>query len=190
MVGYLVSVLTKGPTYEDRSLHDRLARSLLCGAAVAQESSREDFQKFCEAWKGRWVGDVTWVADWPAYGKRGDKVTAYVEINVAEDGNALTGRLFGGKGSATVVGFYDAAAKQIKWLWVNSGGAVDQALISMKDGKWTFHSTGSLADGTKTESASTVTISDNGNLHTWTGTGKVGDKKTDDQHDVWRRVSR
>lgn len=113
-----------------------------------------------------------------------------LSVHSTEDGNALTGRLFGGKGSATVVGFYDAAAKQIKWLWVNSGGAVDQALISMKDGKWTFQSTGSLADGTKTESTSTVTISDNGNMHTWTGSGQVGDKKTDDQHDVWRRVNR
>lgn len=162
----------------------------LTAPLCAQESSREDFQKFCEAWKGRWVGDVTWVADWPAYGKRGDKVMAYVEINISEDGNALTGRLFGGKGSATVVGFYDAAAKQIKWIWVNSGGAVDQALISVKDGKWVFQSTGSLGDGTKTQSTSTVTISDNGNMHTWTGTGQVGDKRTDDQHDVWRRVSR
>ena len=42
----------------------------------------------------------------------------------------------------------------------------------------------------KKESTSTVTISENGNMHTWTGSGKVGDKKTHDQHDVWRRVSR
>ena len=126
----------------------------------------------------------------PAYGKRGDKVTAYVEINVVEDGNAMTGRLFGGRGSATFVGFFDAGAKQIKWLWVNSGGATEQALINQKDGKWTFQGTGSLSDGTKTEYVSTVTISDNGNMHTWTGSGKVGDKKTDDQHDEWRRVNK
>jgi hypothetical protein len=41
---------------------------------------RQDFDEFCRAFEGRWVGEVTWVADWEAFGKRGDKVEAYPDV--------------------------------------------------------------------------------------------------------------
>ena len=90
----------------------------------AHESSREDFREFCETWEGRWTGDVTWVADWPGLGKRGEKVTAYWEGRMAEDGNAMIGKFFGGTGSSTSLVYYDPGVKQIKWLWIESGGAL------------------------------------------------------------------
>ena len=163
--------------------------AVLASPAYSQESSREDFRDFCKAFEGRWVGDVTWVADWAAYGKRGDKVTAYFEGKIIEDGNAFMGRFFGGTGSGTSLVMYDAGAKRIKWIWINSGGSASQDIV-FRDGKnWVSKSVGCTADGTKTEYLSTITVSDDGNTHTWTGSGKVGGKKVDDQHDVWRRVS-
>jgi hypothetical protein len=44
-----------------------------------QTTSRREFKEFCRLMEGRWGGDVIWVANWPGFGKRGDKVTAYAE---------------------------------------------------------------------------------------------------------------
>ena len=162
--------------------------AILGSPAFAQESSREDFQKFCEAWEGRWVGQVTWVADWPGLGKRGDKVTAYWEGRLTDDGNTMIGKFNGGTGSSTSFIFFDPADKQIKWLWVESGGRVCHTTMHSKDGKWFQKGTSVSPDGSESEYESTVTITDNGDTHTWTGSGTVDGKKIDDQHDVWHRM--
>lgn len=171
-------------------LSSALLVAFLAAPVFAQESSREDFQEFCKAIQGRWVGDVTWVADWPGLGKKGEKVTCYWEGRVAEDGNVLIGKFFGGNGSETSLIYFDAGAKQVKWTMVSSGGNVTQNVVYRKDGKWRQKSEGSNPDGTKTRYMSTATISDDGNTWTWEGSGTVGDEKTDDQHDVWRRANK
>ena len=136
------------------------------------------------------MGDVTWVADWPGLGKKGEKVTAYSENTVTEDGNAMVTKFYGGNGSGTGLIAFDALAKQIKWMWVSSGGYVGQSTLQKVNGKWVEKGVGSTPDGTKNEWTSTVTIADNGNTHTWTGTGTLGGEKVADQHDVWRRASK
>ena len=62
--------------------------------AFGPQSTREDFKEFCQALAGRWVGDIAWIMDWPGFGKRGDKVTAYAENKIAEDGHARHTRFF------------------------------------------------------------------------------------------------
>ena len=172
------------------SLSTAVLLAVAVSNASAQESSRDDFRAFCQAVEGRFVGKVTWVADWPGLGKKGDKVTAYFEGKMAEDGHALTGRWYAGDGSATGLYYYHAAEKRIKVVWVNSGGGVGQCIISRKGNQWSIEGSGCLADGTKTTSTSTLTITDDGNTHTYTGTGTVGGEKTDDQLDVYRRVNK
>lgn len=167
-----------------------LFAAILASPTFAQTSTREDFQEFCETWRGRWAGEVTWVADWPGLGKRGETVTAYWEGRVTEDGNAMIGKFYGGTGSSTSFIFFDPGAKQIKWLWVESGGRVSRSTMHKKDGKWVQEGSGTSPDGAKNEYVSTVTISDNGNTHTWTGSGTVDGKRVDDQHDVWRRMAK
>jgi hypothetical protein len=149
--------------------------------ALGQQSSRNDFREHCQAFQGRWVGEVTLVADIPGVGKRGEKVTAYSEIRVAEDGNALIGKWYGGNGSATFLAVYDAGAKQIKAMEVTTEGEVGHIIFYKKDKKWIEERTGSKSNGTPTKYTNTVTITDNGNTHTWTGSGTV---------DVFRRVSK
>ena len=80
----------------------------------AQESTREEFVEFCKAIQGRWIGDVTWLTDWPGLGKKGDRVTAYWEGVIIEDGNALHGRFYAGSGSSSHLVIFDAGAKQIQ----------------------------------------------------------------------------
>jgi hypothetical protein len=155
----------------------------------AQEASREDFREYCQVQQGRWIGDVTWVADWPGFGKKGDKVVAYFEANMAEDDNAMTMRFFGGQGSATGLCYYDSRAKRIRLLWALSSGASIQVIAYKKDGQWVQESSNSLPDGRLAESIDQLTVSDNGNTHTVTGRGKLDDESTDDHYAVWRRVS-
>ncbi|MGI6418828.1 MAG: hypothetical protein ACOX1P_24535 [Thermoguttaceae bacterium] len=163
----------------------------LAAPVSAQESNREDFNEFCKAIGGRWVGEVTWIVDWPGIGKKGDKVTCYAELTVVEDGHAMTGRWWGGAGSGTGLCYFDAAAKQIMWIWVNSGGAVSQGTIAKKGkSSWVESTSGCLPDGTKLTHTSTLTFSDDGNTHTYLGGGTAGDKKTDPRHDVWRRAGK
>lgn len=102
----------------------------------AQQASREDFKKYCQMWEGRWVGDVTWVTDWPGFGKKGDKVTAYFEATMVEDGNLMATRFFGGAGSGTGIVLYDAGAKQIKLMWATSSGSMSQGVAFKKNGQW------------------------------------------------------
>jgi len=158
--------------------------------AFAQQATREEFKEYCQAMAGRWVGDVTWIMDWPGFGKRGDKITAYGENKISEDGHVMVTRFFGGPGSNAGTVVYDAGAKQIRGTGGDSGGSTWIAIIYKKNGKWISAETGSHADGTKYEGTYTVTISDNGNTHRWTGSTKIPGKKADELNDVWRRVGK
>jgi hypothetical protein len=90
-----------------QALATALLVSFLASLSAAQETTREDFKKYCELSKGRWLGEVTWVADFPGFGKKGEKVTAYAENSIVEDGNAMMARFQGGQGSGTELIVYD-----------------------------------------------------------------------------------
>lgn len=86
----------------------------LCSSVFADEhktTTKEEFKEWCDAWKGRWVGEVTFVADWPGLRKRGENVTAYFEATAIEDGKRMLWKFFGGAGSGTILFAYDAVAK-------------------------------------------------------------------------------
>jgi hypothetical protein len=166
-----------------------LAAMLITLPALGQDSTRKDFDKLCSDMVGRWVGDVTWITDWPGFGKKGDKVTAYWEGRMSEDGNVLIGKFLGGDGSSTGMIFYDAVAKKIRATTVTSAGSVEEA-VCHRDGKnWVQLVQFKLPDGTKGKVKSVGTITDGGKTWTWTMNGKVGDDEIKDQQDVWRRVS-
>lgn len=196
------SVVVKGRTETWKDIRSTIifrqisGRWLIAHAhwSVAQpqvvEGTREEFREYCQMMTGRWVGDVTWDADWPGMGKRGEKATAYGEIRLAEDGHALVGRFFGGAGSWTWTAVYDAGARQIRSTGVDSGGTIWSVVFQKKDGKWLLTETGSMADGTKYDGKYTMTISDNGNVRRTTGVTTVPGKKADALNNVFRRVSK
>jgi hypothetical protein len=159
-------------------------------ALLGQTSSRAEFEEYCKAWEGRWVSDLTWIADWPGLGKKGDKVTCYWEGRIVADGNALLGVFYGGDGMGTGITYFDPGTKQIKGAGVSSGGTVRNSVVFKKDGKWQELRTGSTPDGNKVEEKNTLTISNGGKTHTWSGTGTIGSEKMDPLRDVWRRVSK
>ena len=162
---------------------------MIATPAVAQESSRADFDELCKAMQGRWVGDVVWTSDWPGLGEKGDKVRAYAEIKIIEDGNALLGRFYGGNGSGTWITAYDAASKNIRENWVTSGGTTWTKTWYKEDGKWVGILEGSNDDGSKIKAKDILTISENGNKHSYSGATTVGGEPADELRDVWVRVS-
>ena len=163
---------------------------LIVGArvGVAQETSEEEFKAYQSAMEGRWVGEVTWIADWPGVGKKGDKVTGYSAMRAAADGHALVGQFYGGNGTSQWITVYDAGAKQIRQVGADSGGTMWNCLISRQGGHWRSQCAGSLADGTKTEGDYMLNISDDGNTHRWTGSTTIGGEAADPLQDVWTRV--
>lgn len=164
--------------------------TVLAPALFGQDTSKEDFDTFCEALTGRWVGDVKLVADWPGEGKQGDKITGYAEWRPVADGNALSLVYYGGTGSGVALLMYDAGSKTIRWAGVSSGGTLWNRVVYKKGEQWVNKLNGSLPDGKKIVGELVVTVSDDGDTHTWTGQLTVGGEKADPVHDVWRRVSK
>lgn len=156
----------------------------------AQESTREDFNDYCRMMEGRWIGDVVWVADWPGFGNKGDKVTAYLDWKVTDGGHALVGKYYGGAGSGTILTCFDAGSRQIKETAVSSGGTVWNTIIFRKDGKWMSKSTGSNPDGSEIVGNSVINISDDGKTHRMSGSTTIGGEKVDELRDVWRRLGK
>ena len=155
---------------------------------VKTTSSQKDFKEFCETVEGRWIGEVIWITDWPGFGKKGDKVTAYSEFTVGEGGNVMTGRFYAGPGSGTVLAHYDARTRQIWERAVSSGGNVWNHLIYKHDGAWHVQTTGSTADGKKISGTSIRSFSDKGKTQRWSGAWSIDGKKLDPLRDVFRRL--
>jgi hypothetical protein len=162
----------------------------LTPSVLGQEATPEDFAKFCADIQGRWVGDVTWVIDWPGLGNKGEKVTAYWEGRTSLEGNLLLGKYHGGTGTDTGMTFFDPARKRIRAVSVNSGGTIMESIVYLQEGKWIQETEVTLPDGVKGRLKSIGTITDGGSTWTWEVNGKVGEDVVEDQKDVWRRVAK
>ena len=156
----------------------------------SKSQTRADFQKYCSLNEGRWIGNVTWVTDWPGFGKKGDKITAYYEARKSEDGNAVITRFLGGPGSETGLVFYDPAAKKIRSVTVSSGGTVFRATLTPVGDNWRQHVDVTLPDGTKGIMKNVLIFTDGGKTMTLHINGKVGDDVIKDRTIIWRCVSK
>ena len=159
-------------------------------SSAAQRSTFSDFEDFVDTMEGRWVGEVTWITDWPGLGQKGDKTTGHTEMRSAADGRVLIASFYGGNGTSRWVTVFDAASGEIRELGSDSGGTIWECVMSRSSGQWMSRCNGSLADGTRTVGEHTLAVSDNGNTHRWRGSNTVGGVETDPLQDVWRRVSR
>ena len=152
------------------------------------QSTQADFKEYCDAMQGRWLGEVVWVTDWPGFGKKGDKVTAYSDYRISHNGNVLQGRFNGGPGLGIGLYHYDAGKKQIQGRWVSSGGSVFNQVIYKKDGQWHNHETGSVADGRPIVMSSIHHFSDDGKTHRRSGSVKIDGKDQGPLQDVFRHI--
>ncbi len=162
---------------------------LVCCASSlqAQQATRDEFQAFCKLIEGRWIGTTVRVAD-SVFGKKGEKATSYFNSTLAADGNVLIGTFQSGEGSGKWIVNYDPGERMIVGISISSGGDFQRFKIVKEQGKWTQYVQGHQADGTPTERKESLTVSDDGDTHTWSGSSSVDGKPNDDHSVIWRRI--
>ena len=161
----------------------------VCSGVLASDSSHADFERFCQLMEGRWVGEVTWVADWPGLGKKGEKSVAFLTYTPTDDGQGMLVKFNGGSGSATGLAVYDAAGKEIRFQFVVSGGYVGQQIITIAGNQVTFSGIGSLPDGRRHIGRTERMFSETGRSFEDKVTGKINDQPTDEVSQTFRKVS-
>ncbi len=103
---------------------------------VAQQSTFADFEAYRDAMVGRWVGEVTWITDWPGQGKKGEKTIGHVENRSEADGRVLSLSFYGGSGTSRSIVVFDAATGRIVETGSDSGGTTWVCSISRQAGEW------------------------------------------------------
>lgn len=159
-----------------------------CTTTKAQESTHEDFKQWGEAITGRWVGDITLIADWEWIGKNaGEKVVSYHTTKWVADGHALLAETFIGEGTRTELHFWDPSKRQIRLRAVTSSGQSWEAVVWKKnDNVWRWKLKGSLKDRTEQRCSGVVAFKEGS--YVVEGESTLGDKKLLPLRDVLKRV--
>jgi len=156
-------------------------------AAPAPKQPATGLQELGDLLVGRWTSDVTWAVDYPGLGKKGEKVTGFDVWRRTVDGAALEcDWLLGATCGRTVI-WWDASAKQIRTLDVDSGGNWAQGTITKQGTKWVWATAGSFADGRRVEYQSETTFPDNGRSRVTAG-ATILDGVRNEFRDVFKRV--
>jgi hypothetical protein len=96
---------------------------------TAQKSTLNDFYAFCDLLEGRWMVDVTLIADWPGIGlKRGEKFKGYDSFTKILDGEALEWSSVGGEGEFRAIFHWDSHSSTIHCNAYTSGGAMHHSV--------------------------------------------------------------
>jgi hypothetical protein len=167
-----------------------LVASTVVGQAGEGRLTPQDFQEFGELMVGRWIGDVTLVADWPAFGKKGDKVVAHLTVRWIADRKGIEAEAYGGSGAGRGFAFFDPGSGIIKECRVSSDGTAGSIEIRKTNGNWVWRNTGHLADGTPFEANGQTIVSECGDELTHVGTGTIGGEPMLPLKDVFRRISK
>lgn len=167
-----------------------LAASMVVGQTEGGSATPEDFAEYGDLMVGRWIGEVTLIADYPGIGKKGEKVIGHAVTRWISDRRGLEGEWFGGQGVGKSIAFWDPASKRIVQYAVDSGGTIARWQIWKEGDKWVFEGGETLPDGSKTEGKGATIVKDGGSTLVFEGTFTMNGKKTMDMHDVYRRASK
>ncbi len=158
---------------------------------VQAEPTSNLLQEYGNLIVGRWLGDVTWVADWPGLGKKGDKAVVHLAVRWIADKKGLEDEGVGGQGTGKSIYFFDPSSKKIKQFGIDSGGSTSENEIWKEGNEWIFSGKGYLADGSKCEVTGTISFKDDGNTVAFKSTSStINGKDTLVQNDVYTRASK
>ena len=136
---------------------------MLVGQAGDGSANPADFQEFGQLMVGRWIGEVTLIADYPGIGKKGEKVIGHSVTRWIADQQALENEWFGGQGTGKSITFFDPASKKVVQQVVDSGGTIARWENWKEGDKWVFRGGETLANGSKTEGRGSTVVRDDGN---------------------------
>jgi len=159
--------------------------------AVPRQSTPDEFREYGNAFSGRWVQDITLIADWPGLSKKqGDKVIGHETTRwlgndrvLETDGHLLENFNRG-------VTYWDPATRQIRLLNVNSAGSVGHAILWKADGVWRWNYEEGHLDGKKAVGTGTIKLEDNGSTSVLEGTLYLDSGQLPPLRDVSKRVGK
>jgi hypothetical protein len=160
---------------------------LLLAQPKSAPSANNPLQGLADILLGRWLGDVTFAADYPGIGKKGEKVSGYDIYRWSVDGMTIENESFFGKTTGKSLIVWDAATKQIRFFGVDSGGNYSTGTLTFQGAKLAWSSAGSLADGQKVEYKGETTFADNGNTRIEAGVTILGGV-SNPFRDVYKRI--
>lgn len=168
-----------------------LAALVVVGHGTHGFSAADPLQEFGKDFVGRWVGESTLPADMPPQGKKGEKVAGHARARLILDGKAVECDWHVGGLSAKWVAVRDANAKQIRVYGVSSDGELWVSRMSKKGNVWIWSSTGVNGDGERLSAIEEMTISNDGNTHTYRFTKRrQGDEELPEFTATWNRVNK
>ncbi|MDG2384753.1 MAG: hypothetical protein P8N76_24000 [Pirellulaceae bacterium] len=156
--------------------------------AVGEETTRADYERFCQGHVGRWAGEISSVINQSIIGAPGETYAGYWEGSMTEDGNAFAMRFMGPKTSNRGLCYFDPAGKKICITSVNSEGVINQHQVRRHGDHWMRLTQFTAADGTRGEMESVITM--DGNTITVVINGELGDRVIENQKNIWHRVSK
>ena len=163
---------------------------LLASVTLGADPAENLLAEYGDLVIGRWIGDVTLIADYPGVGKKGEKVISHGVTRWIADKKGLESEWFGGASTGKAIIFWDPAAKKIVQYAVDSGGTISQFYFWKEGDTWVFQGGETLPDGSKTEGKGSLVVKDGGDTVVFEGVYTLNGKKLPDQHDVLNRVSK
>jgi hypothetical protein len=148
--------------------------------------SKEEFAEYCTAMQGRWYNENELLADWIDLGNvgRGEKTVSYGMISPTADGKGLSGDFFAGKGSGKWLTVWNPVTQQLQILSVVSDGTVWEEIRYKKGEDWQCEVTLNHPDGSQETIRSVLTISRDGNTHSYRNADH------DEDTGVYKRLAR
>jgi len=161
--------------------------ALALPASSGQQQENTPLQEVGDLIVGEWTGEGIWAADYPGFGKKGDRFTG-TETCRWLVGQAAIGCEGAAGGSAwTSLFWWDPVAKQIMTVGVNSGGNHDKGTIMKQGAKLVWESSGSFADGQLVQFKGETIFEDNGNTKIQVG-ATILDGVRNEFRDIYKRV--
>jgi hypothetical protein len=149
-----------------------------------------DFQRWCNAHEGLWMGEVTSVIGEDAFGTKKGSYTAYWQFEVLEGGKVGSSRFSGNGKSGVGHTFYDPAEQEIVQVNISSDGTIARSQITPDGNNWARRTTHTKPNGDQSQLSSNLTIDEGKGVITILISGKVGKEQINEQRNVWHRQHR
>ena len=157
--------------------------------SFGQQESASPLQDVGELIIGSWTGEGVYAADYPGIGKKGETFTSTHTCGWVAGKAAIGCEGTVGQSTWTSLYWWDAGAKQIKYVGLNSGGGWAEGSVSKQGAKLVWASSGSLGDGQHVEFKGETTFQDDGNTYIENG-ATILDGVPSEFSDTFKRVSR
>jgi len=149
-----------------------------------------DFQRWCNAHQGLWMGEVTSVIGEDAFGTKKGSYTAYWQFELLEGGRVGSSRFSGNGKSGVGHTYYDPAEQEIVQINISSDGTIARSTITPDGSDWARQTTHTKPDGDQSQLSSNLTIDEGKGNITILISGKVGNEQITGQKNVWHRQHR